>query len=545
MENLFDSRQYFNHAQLRSIVLGCHDSTIVAGRGFGKATLQAAFILQNMQLMPGSFGGIVAANCKRALTNTLPPVFEMWERWGYRRDVHFVVGHRPPKRLGFVQPRSYIGNYENVISFYNGSVAFIISQDRAGTSNSFSLDWVSVDEAKFVDYAQYHNETEPANRGNTQLFGRCSRHHSVLITSDMPTSTKGSWFLKNREKMQPELIAMIEGLLVERWRIMERVKACRSAGAPFPDYLRKYLRNINIYLEKYRAVAYYYKEYSSIENLQILGESFIRRMKRDLPPLTFQTSVLCKRPGIQTSNFYNAMREAHKYNSTRFEVLDGADYDFKKIASLKCLADADLDLDAPICTGWDYNANINWLVAAQPKVRELKILKSFYVTFERKLPELVDDFCDYYQAHRNKTVIVYYDTTALAGNYAVNSEDFITAIERRFQDNGWFVIKVFIGNPMKHSEKQFLINEMFAGRQRLVPMINEQNNEDLIICIEQTGVYNGKKDKRGEKDDFLSEENPIEHRTDGSDAFDQVCIGCERFPQSDLTAAIGMVDSIG
>ena len=184
-------------------------------------------------------------------------------------------------------------------------------------------------------------------------------------------------------------------------------------------------------------------------------------------------------------------------------------------------------------------------MAAQPKVRELRILKSFYVTFERKLPELVDDFCDYYQAHRNKTVIVYYDTTALAGNYAVNNEDFITAIERRFQENGWFVIKVFIGNPMKHTEKQFLINEMFAGRQRLVPMINEQNNEDLIICIEHTGVYNGKKDKRGEKDNFLSEENPIEHRTDGSDAFDQVCIGCERFPQSDLTAAIGMVDSIG
>lgn len=545
MANLFDNKQYFNHAQLHTIALGCHDSTVVAGRGFGKATLQAAFILQNIQLMPGSFGGIVSANAKRALTNTLPPVFECWERWGYKRDVHFVVGKKPPKKLGFAQPRSYIGNYDNVISFYNGSVAFIISQDRAGTSNSFSLDWVAVDEAKFIDYAQYHNETEPANRGNTQLFGRCSRHHSVLITSDMPTSTKGSWFLNNREKMQPDLIALIEAMIVERWRIMERVKQCRASGTPYPDYLRKSLRTLNVQLEKFRAVAYYYKEYSSIENLQILGESFIRRMKRDLPPLTFQTSVLCKRPGIQTSNFYSSMKESHKYNSTNFGALDAADYDFKRIAGLKCLADADLDVNAPICTGWDYNANINWLVAGQPNGRELKILKSFYVTFERKLPELVDDFCDYYFAHQNKTVILYYDTTALNGNYAVNDKDFLYAIEQRFRENGWFVIKVYLGNPMNHREKHLLINEMFSGLRRLVPRINEQNNEDLIICIEHTGVYNGKKDKRAEKDDFLSEENPIQHRTDGSDAFDMLCIGCENFPQSDFTAAIGMVDSIG
>ncbi len=35
--------------------------------------------------------------------------------------------------------------------------------------------------------------------------------------------------------------------------------------------------------------------------------------------------------------------------------------------------------DAPICIGMDYNANINWIVAGQPRGRQLNVIKSFYV----------------------------------------------------------------------------------------------------------------------------------------------------------------------
>ena len=38
------------------------------------------------------------------------------------------------------------------------------------------------------------------------------------------------------------------------------------------------------------------------------------------------------------------------------------------------------------------------------------------------------------------------------------------------------------------------------------------------------------KDKGGEKLDE-TEENQLEHRTDGTDAFDTLFIGCEKFPQ--------------
>ncbi len=111
-----------------------------------------------------------------------------------------------------------------------------------------------------------------------------------MILSDMPQSQKGSWFLHYREKMDKELIEMIEGTIYEIWHTKERIRALKAESKPIPKYLRKYLRTLDRNLNKMRSVAVYYKEYSSIENLQLLGENYIKQMKRDLTPLTFQTS---------------------------------------------------------------------------------------------------------------------------------------------------------------------------------------------------------------------------------------------------------------
>jgi hypothetical protein len=262
-------------------------------------------------------------------------------------------------------------------------------------------------------------------------------------------------------------------------------------------------------------------------------------MKRDLTPLTFQTSILCQRIGIAKDGFYSSMREAHKYDASNFVTLDE---EFKKLADnplsakispLSSTSDSDVDADAPICIGMDYNANINWIVAGQPRERRLNVIKSFYVKFERKIPALVADFCDYYRDHRNKTVVFYYDATALGSNYAVNEQDFRWVVIHEFEKHGWQVEPVYLGNPMRHDEKYLLINQGFAGKQRLMPFFNRSNNEDLILAIQSAGVSRGRngfrKDKSGEKL-AESEEALLEHRTDGTDAFDTLYIGCEKFP---------------
>lgn len=532
-----EKKVYFNKPQRLTQLIGANTTVIVAGRRTGKTdSIAAPFVLRNMQRMPGSTGGIVVPTFKHGLTNTIPGLLAAWKRWGFIEGIHYVVGRKPPK--SFRQPIIDPKDYEHVISFYNGSVAVIISQDRPGSSNSLTLSWLLVDEAKFIDYAKLKDETLPANGGIKSYFGKHSFNHSIMILSDMPQTQKGSWFLHYRDKMDVDLIKTIEATVYEIWRTKERIRALNAKGAQVPPYLKGYLRRLDRDLNKMRSVAVYYREYSSIENLQLLGENYIKQMKRDLTPLTFQTSILCQRIGIAKDGFYSSMREGHKYDANDNQYLDtlGYDYDF---SMLDARADKDVDPDAPICIGMDYNANINWIVAGQPRDRRLNVIKSFYVKFERKIPALVEDFCRYYAEHRNKTVVYYYDATALGSNYAVNDQDFHYNVVKEFERHGWRVESVYLGNPMHHDEKYLLINNAFAGKQRLMPFFNRSNNEDLILAVQSAGVSRGRngfhKDKSGEKL-AESEEDLLEHRTDGTDAFDTLYIGAEKFPFHDSFA---------
>ena len=128
------------------------------------------------------------------------------ESMGYIEGVHYVVGSQPPK--SFRQPTIDPKDDEHVISFYNGSVAVIISQDRPGSSNSLTLSWLLVDEAKFIDYAKLKDETLPANGGIKSHFGKHSFNHSIMILSDMPQTQKGSWFLHYRDLNKMRSVAV-------------------------------------------------------------------------------------------------------------------------------------------------------------------------------------------------------------------------------------------------------------------------------------------------------------------------------------------------
>lgn len=526
---------YFNRPQLMAQLIGARTTVIVAGRRTGKTdSIAAPYVLKMMQRMPGSTGGIVVPTFKHGLTNTLPGLFAAWERWGYKKGIHYVVGRRPPK--SFAKPITEPEEWENVISFYNGSVAVILSQDRKGAANSLTLSWLLVDEAKFIDPEILNRETIPANGGIKTHFSRHSFNHSMLILSDMPQSKKGSWFLNYEKDMNPDIIRAIEGGVYEQWRQKQKILEMRKKGVEPPSYLRGHLRRLDANINKLRSVATYYREYSSVENVQLLGEQYLRDMKRDLTPLTFQTSIMCQKIGIARDGFYSSMQEDHKYNDSDFEYLDNLGYDFAPEA-MDCRADRDLDRYRPICIGMDYNANINWIVAGQPDERlgRLNVLKSFYVKYERKIPALVAEFCQYYAAHRCKMVVFYYDTTALGSNYAVNSIDFRYTIISEFEKHGWTVEAVPLGNPMRHDEKYNLINRGFAGLNRLTPYFNRQNNDDLILAIQSAGVSRGRngfqKDKSGEKL-AETEDDRLELRTDGTDAFDTLYIGCENRPYS-------------
>ena len=72
---------------------------------------------------------------------------------------------------------------------------------------------------------------------------------------------------------------------------------------------------------------------------------------------------------------------------------------------------------------------------------------------------------------------------------------------------------------------------------RVQPTFVIQNNDDLILAIQSAGVERGRNGFRKNKSTEKypeSEEDLLEHRTDGTDAFDTLYIGCEKFPQHDF-----------
>jgi len=530
---------YYNKPQLEFRNIAAHTSIIVAGRRMGKTHgIIAPWLLRNVQRMPQSGGGIIGSTFQQLLSRTLPGSLKSLEDMGFYRNVHFFIGRKPPKAAGFKEPIIKPVSYDHVVSWYNGSVQYLISQDIPGSSNSLTLQYLLGDEAKFLDFDKLKDETFPANGGYKGPWRNSPWLNSMLFTSDMPTSKKGSWFLGYKKLMDVEVIEKIKWLVKEIDRLSKQ---------PRTEWNVRRLKEHSLRLTQFRSIAVYYREWSTIENVELLGKKYIAQMKRDLPPLVFQTSILCIRPGKLKDGFYPSLKEAvHFYNAFDNSFLQNLDYDFEKAQQQSCAQDADVDLTRPICVAFDYNANINWLVCGQQQGIKALVLKSFYAKYQRKLRELVDDFCDYYRTHLTREVIYYYDTTALGSNYALNEDDFASAICDQFEKKGWSITRVHMGNPIKHREKYLVFDQALKGQKYLMPMINAPNNEALKLALEHCGVKVGpkgfEKDKSGEKL-AETEEDLLEHRTDGTDGFDTLMLGMMFYPHNNISSGSGGTDT--
>jgi hypothetical protein len=527
---------YLNRAQQLALAVAANVEVLICSRRFGKSFgVISRRIKRNVQMMPGSTGAFVASSYKQARTRTLPAALSGLREAGFIENIHYVIGKRPPAKLGFKKPLVPVQNYEDVVTFYNGTQMIIISQDVKMSSNSLTLDWIIADEAKGLDYDKLKDETFPANGGTLRYFSDCPWHHSMVFVSDMPVLKSARWLLNYREKATPDVVDAILGLLQLRWTVV--------GEWPDGEQKRDRLTKIDRLLSDLRRVAVFYKEWSIFENIDVVGLQYVKRSKRDLPPLVFQTSILSKRIDRLSDGFYPNYREnLHTYIANDNSVVQMMVSRGVKESEYGCLADGDLKPKEPISIAFDYNANINWLVAGQKDGSLLRIVKSFYVKYQRKLRELVDDFCHYYRAHLTKEVVFYYDTTALGSNYAVAKDDFKSVIIEQFHKHGWRVDAKFIGKPLPHNQKYNIINDCFRGAKHLMPVFNRENNEALLTAITLAEVdispLGFRKQKGGEKL-AESEDDPLEYRTDGTDAFDTLLLGNVLYPYSTSVVGVG------
>lgn len=316
------------------------------------------------------------------------------------------------------------------------------------------------------------------------------------------------------------------------------------------------------YLRELRRSAFVVRRASTLENVDVLGEEYIRQMKRDLPPYTFMVSILNVKIKKSNDGFYSNLDidHVHGYIPDEIDPLSQANFrtekatgiiggkkitaesyqpDLKELSERNdCRMDSDCVNDLPLYLAFDYNANINTLVVGQVYQRDgleaVNVIKSFYVKNERKLRELVDDFSHYYAPKRavNRDVVYYYDATAKQGaSYALTDERFYQAVIKELERNGWKVTAIDMGVPEKHEVKHRIINNALAGIEYPAIRINQPNNPDLIIALQLCEVsigYQGfRKDKSQEKKAETEDNLPLQQRTDFTDAFDSLYLGCK------------------
>ncbi len=534
---------YFNAPQREVMAVAAKNTYIVASRGLGKSEgFDAYDMVRNMNAMPRSCGGFVSPTYSKALQNTLPAICHALSRWGYIQGKHYFIGVRPPKSAGFKTPYIQPFSYDNVLSWYNGSIMHILSLDRAMSANSMNLDWLIISEAKYIDYNKLKSEIFPANRGNRQYFASCPWHHSVHASTDMPTSKMGMWILEKEKDMDKELIAGIR----HAYSRYIYLKSLPDRN----DYVQAELAKVMRDLVQWRAAATFYAEYSIIDHFEILGEDWIWQMKRDLPDVLFRTSICNERLLKVANGFYPALDDdLHFYiPSTDNGRLSLIGYNFEAYRGVNCLGDADLDFDEPLYIAFDSNAAINSVVVGQIIDGELRTIKSLFVKTPRKLPELVKVFYDYYLPKIKKEVVVFYDAT-FVWTTGSSDESYYDTIERILKGSNWDVTGVYLGQPVPHDWKHKEIDRALKGDPDLLfPRFNLLNNEYLKLAMEQAGIRTGRngfeKDKSAEKLPD-SPQQPDETKTHITDAWDTLFIGANFYYTYPSYADAGGVEFVG
>ena len=519
---------YLHKGQLLYKLCSARDSINICSRRWGKSFIVAMRIMENVLEMPGSTGVFVASSFRQAHSRTLPSALMAIDAFGWKRDVHYVIGHRPDPRLGFKEPIFLPDDLRDAVWFANGTIMIIVSQEVVMSSNSLTVHWIVGDEAKGLDYDKLSDELFPAIGGNSIHFADPSRYPhlwGVHFFTDMPCSKEGLWLIKKYEnEYDPELCNAIIGMEVERRKLLRQQQN---------TYTMQRIAYLNRNANLLRSKALYYQERSIFDNIEVVGPDYVKRCERNMPALAFRTSILCKRIDKVEGMFYESFeKHLHTYHATDNSRLN--DYKEQKY---DCLLDKDVERNKPIAVSFDYGALINWLVAAQVQGNTHKTLKSFFTKNRQRLREVIQLFCEYYEAHPNKTVIYYYDSTALATGYVEVGHAAYDIVHDEFRKHGWYVKDKYLGNPMAHDKKHKIINDGFEGRKALVPMFNADNNEELIQAMMLAEVVIGskgvRKDKSGEKTIESDTNLPLELRTDGTDAWDTNYLGCLTNPYDD------------
>ncbi|SDE20637.1 hypothetical protein SAMN04487996_10439 [Dyadobacter soli] len=518
---------YFNKPQLDVNLVDANELALVAGRGTGKsAGVLSHRFHRCLSLMPRSSGVNVAQSYMQLLDRTLPPIFQRWQEMGLQRDVDFWVRRFPPRNIGlrmpYVAPETAEHSVFMRVNRYDVSVMRLVSQDRPGSSNGMSIDWYGGDETKLLNKQKLDSELVPTNRGNERYFRDCHLHHSVIYTTDMPTSPESKWIHDFEKDVDREAVEMVLGIEAELFLIRARA-GDRGHFTRQETYKVDFLQRD---LSKIRRHLVYYKEASTLDNIDVLGVDFIKKLKRTLPEFIFRTSVLNERPANVENTFYPDLKDRNFYDAIDYSIVDGHNESVYGKGKLNdCRKDTDLDRTMPIEAAMDVGGRINTLACGQETEQTISILNAMDVLNPKKIADLAKEFATYYKYYSRKELILYYDHTHVPKN-PVSDKNPVDEFVEQISKLGWRVTPFNVGVTPSYYNRYRIWSILLKGAayrtgEFYQVQFNRENTKVLRTAMEQTSfAVNGKtgfeKDKSMERrSDVDQREAP--HYTDAAD----------------------------
>ena len=516
---------HFNVPQVRSATVDAPIEFIVNGRGTGKTTRDLArkSAYRNFDGMPRGTHIILGATFTQVLTRTLKELIRGWQALGYVYDHHFIVGKRPPekwkKMWKWKGPFAPPEDYKHYICWWNGAIGQIISQANPGSSNGMSVDSIIGDELKLINRERFQTELLPANRGIIPEFANNPYHHGMTFTTDMPVGTAGRWILEMEKEMKPEQIQKILDLEGIRFDIKQELKEENSKATE--QKLLQDLALIDDELNIARRDVLYYHEASTLANIDALGLGYIKEQLRTSTQFQFDTQILNIRPIKMEDGFYPDFdEEVHGYFAEEGSYFDNLEYD-PFSTTLDCRKDKDLDTNAPLHMGGDYNRRIHPFSFGQVKENEIRSIKGIHSMFPGKLKDALKLVVEYYKPHKRKVIYYWYDHTTIGDQHETRICDDVI---KYLRDHGWIVHEMYIGQQPGHEERYRMWGDLLTenGKYKYKYRINRENCNKLILSKYQAQAEQRKdgfgKDKKSEKDpNFPADEST--HYTDAEDTW--------------------------
>ena len=589
---------YLNPWQKEVRNFGSRTTYVRAGRGTGKTSFIGIHMVDVTIGLPSQMGGFVGASAKQLYTRTMPNALKVVNTLGFE---NFYFLGRPPAKLHWETPLARPRVYENCVSFANGFVWQMLSMAVKGSANGLNLAALIGDETKYLPWQRVKEEVIPTLRGDFMppsarkvekrrygygSDGRYNNHWlSQLWVSDAGLTQAQCMWEGEKEFETVQQNSEITTMLSEIAYLEKHSPEAAVALAQNETFLKK------LHLLRKDSISFW--ELSSLTNISLLSEAWVRDMQRQMPPLLFSLMVLGVPKHGSTDGFYcnldianvhgyteeqysreysdsysmlaskfttkkhGVALDAHRY-PTKFET---EELDIDELGRIgeedTCEYDMDLMWDQPLLLAFDANAALSCFVIGQLKGDELLIQRSMFVMNERKLRALCrEEFGRTYRPFLRKgckEVRLYFTATVKQGAstaYAVENGDdnrFDRVVVQELTDLGFKVTAIDTGAPLLHSVKFQLMADLMAGVQspKIRICTDPGRNTYLIPALEQARLAPGKtfrKDKSREKLKATDEESmggDPRTRTDITDAFDDLVIGVKYHGVSGTQSKIG------